>query len=147
MIRLSHRGSRALPRALESSAEQRRPQCQGMAPLSSGDAPMRLPASVCCWMDLAVLHASASQVQPTEPKGPKANPFGSAKPVDVSARLKELEERDAARKVSRQTSAAWNRPAKHRESVEAESVCPGRDLRSLHSSTTGSPCRYRRAYE
>lgn len=39
------------------------------------------------------------QVRPTEPPKPKSNPFGNAKPVDVSARLKELEERDAARKV------------------------------------------------
>ena len=29
----------------------------------------------------------------------QANPFGSAKPVDTVARLKELEERDARRKV------------------------------------------------
>ena len=29
----------------------------------------------------------------------QANPFGSAKPVDTVARLKELEERDAKRKV------------------------------------------------
>jgi hypothetical protein len=46
-----------------------------------------------------ISHSRVAQVQPTEPKGPKANPFGNAKPVDVSARLKELEERDAARKV------------------------------------------------
>lgn len=39
------------------------------------------------------------QVKPTGPPKPKSNPFGSAKPVDVSARLKELEERDNARKV------------------------------------------------
>ena len=29
----------------------------------------------------------------------QSNPFGSAKPVDTVARLKELEERDAKRKV------------------------------------------------
>lgn len=39
------------------------------------------------------------QLQPTTPAAPKSNPFGNAKPVDVSARLKELDERDAKRKV------------------------------------------------
>ncbi len=29
----------------------------------------------------------------------QANPFGSAKPVDAAAKLKELDERDAKRKV------------------------------------------------
>jgi hypothetical protein len=32
---------------------------------------------------------------------PKSNPFGSAKPIDTAAKLKELEARDAQRKVRR----------------------------------------------
>ena len=45
------------------------------------------------------------QLQPTTPVAPKSNPFGNAKPVDVSARLKELDERDAKRKVHPDTIA------------------------------------------
>eukprot|EP00208_Stichococcus_sp_RCC1054_P003630 CAMPEP_0206134726 /NCGR_PEP_ID=MMETSP1473-20131121/175_1 /ASSEMBLY_ACC=CAM_ASM_001109 /TAXON_ID=1461547 /ORGANISM="Stichococcus sp, Strain RCC1054" /LENGTH=376 /DNA_ID=CAMNT_0053526347 /DNA_START=105 /DNA_END=1231 /DNA_ORIENTATION=+ len=58
-------------------------------------------------------------LQPTVPSAPKSNPFGNAKPVDVSARLKELDERDAKRKAeaakvdaaARQAAAAAGAPA------------------------------------
>lgn len=57
------------------------------------------------------LQPVASSTTAGENTKPKSNPFGSAKPVDTVARLKELEERDAKRKAEeaqkrRETAAA-----------------------------------------
>ena len=43
-------------------------------------------------------HLCFLEIQPSS-LSMQSNPFGSAKPVDTVARLKELEERDAKRKV------------------------------------------------
>ncbi|KAK9821158.1 hypothetical protein WJX74_002299 [Apatococcus lobatus] len=58
------------------------------------------------------------QIDRTASGQPKANPFGSAKPVDAAAKLKELDERDAKRKAEE----AAKRRAEWEATQEAEKL-------------------------
>ncbi len=65
------------------------PELRGYRPGAEGDSPA------------APGERASLTVRPDKAAAPRANPFGNAKPVDITAKLAELDARDAQRKVRR----------------------------------------------